>query len=82
MSMAVAMGVVRVDAKFPDFFPMAIVIHLFFTVIPEEAFFRLLVQAPISQRLASVRLVGGELALSAYWILSPILSMIGPRLAR
>lgn len=55
MGMAWTTGVVKFDPKLPHFLPLVLVIHLFFTVIPEEAFFRLLIQTPLSKRLATIQ---------------------------
>lgn len=55
LAIASSINVVRLDPKLPDFTLLALVTNLFFTVIPEEAFFRLLIQTPLSQRFATVR---------------------------
>lgn len=55
LTSAVAAGVVRFDPKLPEFTLVVLATHFFFTVIPEEAFFRLLIQEPLSRRLTSVR---------------------------
>lgn len=55
LSLAWVTHFVRFDPKLPDFLPLVLIIHLFFTVIPEEAFFRLLIQTPLSERFATQR---------------------------
>lgn len=55
LTIALYFEVVRLDPKLPEFTALVLIMNLFFTVIPEEAFFRLLIQAPLSQRLARTR---------------------------
>lgn len=55
LTLAWATHFVRLDAKFPPFLPLVLIIHLLCTVIPEEAFFRLLIQTPLSERFAGKR---------------------------
>lgn len=55
LSLAWATHFVRFDPKLPNFLPLVLIIHLFFTVLPEEAFFRLLIQTPLSEQFAAKR---------------------------
>jgi len=50
--LGVALGLVRLDVKFPPFTWQFLAINLFFTVVAEEAFFRGLLQEKIASALA------------------------------